>query len=405
MRVLPASLRLAGGGIQALTARIRIACGRIQVLPASIRLVCGRTQVLQASIRLVRGRDPGPPGEQSPRPAMVSGRDSLVTISWSRLRPAVRRDSGRRHRLLGRGLPHWLGLGSLGPWAAPGSLPRRARQPHVAEIHFESLEQAVAHAREAGIVGALKSEADPFAAYIDSTDFSSGWGNVGRYLHCRISDFSPGARIDLKYQVIGDSSSFADNREHVAAVGWARRDSLDLPRRKYMRPYVRFCVPAQDFELAPYLAIDGEQFHVGERYGGLTRLEEVFGHQGIQLTRRDFVLLLWLALEADRLSRDTLEVPCSAIAGKPAWHPDWRQVRTGISRRFAGPVHVRERVIVWAPHARIEFDDRTRCRAFVSRPRPASEPGSGPGRGEIMELLCTVENLAERLRAVMREMS
>ena len=181
------------------------------------------------------------------------------------------------------------------------------------------------------------------------------------------------------------------------SAGWSH-----ATRRHIVIAHVKFCIPDSRDGRAPYLSIDGELFHMGERYGGGSLLERVFGHQGIKLTQRDFVLLLWLALEADRLGQKVLEVPCATIAGKPAWHPDWRQVRTGIARRFSGPIHVRERVVVWSPRASIEFTSRQRCGAYVSGSY-ARRTGTDTTRDELMAILFMIERLSERIRETLRQ--
>ena len=133
---------------------------------------------------------------------------------------------------------------------------------------------------------------------------------------------------------------------------------------------IRFCIPGNR---TPYIEIDGVKYRVGERTDCDSKLNSVLGHQGKEFTERDFALIMFLALEAKRMDEREIELPCECIAGKRGWHEDARQVRTGVSRRFDGPVRTYKNRVIWAPSSvHCEFDDEQRCRRYLEVRREES---------------------------------
>lgn len=118
-------------------------------------------------------------------------------------------------------------------------------------------------------------------------------------------------------------------------------------------------------------------------------LENLFGMDAPRtFTQRDLVLLMTLALEADRRGEHSIRVQPEELLPLRGWH-----ARTGrdlgrlISNRFKGRRRADEprtgvfmrRGVVWAPRARWRYEDKDGCEAYLR-----SDPKRGLTRGWMM---------------------
>lgn len=161
---------------------------------------------------------------------------------------------------------------------------------------------------------------------------------------------------------------------------------------------IRFCIPDNR---SPYIEIDGMRYHIGERPESDSKLATVLGHQGKEFTQRDFVLLLFLAMEAKRLGLREIELPCERIAGAPGWHSDSKQVRTGVAKRFDGTVRAHKNNVVWDPVVTCEFEDENRCRQYLQANATRSTGTPGTTESRIVYKLDELDARMKRIEAAL----